>query len=72
MSEHKAFFTLIHHNIIKNPPSKRGVSANVSYQQPDNNGDADTNDRVAESKIKDMLDALQDDDISALVRLFTK
>jgi hypothetical protein len=57
MSEHKAFFTLIHHNIIKNPPSKRGVSANVSYQNPDEDPDNGAG-QVAESKIRDMLDAM--------------
>ena len=57
MSEHKAFFTLIHHNIIKNPPSKRGVSAKVSYQNPDEDPEGGA-DQVAESKIKDMLDAM--------------
>jgi hypothetical protein len=57
MSEHKAFFTLIHHNIIKNPPSKRGVSANVSYQNPDEDPDNGAS-KVAESKIRDMLDAM--------------
>jgi hypothetical protein len=57
MSEHKAFFTLIHHNIIKNPPSKRGVSANVSYQNPDEEPEGGAG-QVAESKIRDMLDAM--------------
>jgi hypothetical protein len=57
MSEHKAFFTLIHHNIIKNPPSKRGVSANVSYQNPGEDPDNGAG-QVAESKIRDMLDAM--------------
>lgn len=57
MSEHKAFFTLIHHNIIKNPPSKRGVSANVSYQNPDEELEVGVG-QVAESKIRDMLDAM--------------
>jgi len=57
MSEHKAFFTLIHHNIINNPPSKRGVSANVSYQNPDEESEGGSG-QVAESKIRDMLDAM--------------
>jgi hypothetical protein len=57
MSEHKAFFTLIHHNIIKNPPSKRGVSANFSYQNPDEESEGG-NGQLAESKIRDMLDAM--------------
>lgn len=57
MSEHKAFFTLIQHNIINNPPSKRGVSANISYQNPDEESEGGSG-QVAESKIRDMLDAM--------------
>jgi hypothetical protein len=56
MHEHKAFFTLIWQNIIKNRP-KTEIGEEDQHE-------------VAEALIKDMLDAMQDDDVAELVKLF--
>ena len=63
VTEHKAYFKLLSHNIIKRQPIRMNQSMEIENPE--------TFDQKAEASIKEMLDAMADPDVAELVKMFS-